>query len=307
LTESLPHHELQLLWLDTEGYFDHDDDDGPPHRDELIISVECELYKRVFNCAADEDLRKDREQSASVDTPQASKVTVGSSPQTLFLHGYHKLPGVTEGELLDYYCHGDLSRLPSDLAHYLNQQLDLFSKSEFEDYFSLAEFVDADSLADLELSVFRSALLPEDRAIPIEDLPPRDVFTGLRAVIAYRIKEGGPAGLRNAVELFNSVMESALNGIEFQDPCSSVKLQTAKEFAPSFIDQLIETVDWLEHLHCSDGHREAIGRAFSPLKPLLNRLQSAVHNERWPHSDLAIGKLLLIVDHYRQVIEDQGI
>jgi hypothetical protein len=90
------YHELQLLWLDTEGYFDHGGDDGPPHRNELITGVERELYQRVVNCTADEDLRKDREQSASVDTPRASKATVGAKLEPMFLHGYHKLPGLSE-------------------------------------------------------------------------------------------------------------------------------------------------------------------------------------------------------------------
>src|SRR5437879_6817783 len=51
LVESFPQHELQLLWLDADGYFDHDDDRDPPHRDELIDSVERELYRRVVNRA----------------------------------------------------------------------------------------------------------------------------------------------------------------------------------------------------------------------------------------------------------------
>ena len=294
LVVSLPQHELQLLWLDTGGYFDRDDDRIQPHADEIIEGVERELYQRVVSCAADEGL-------------SASKATVASSPQPLFVRGYHNLPGISEGEELDYYCHGDLSRLQSDLASYLKHQLDLFSHSEFEEYFSLAEYPEVDSLDDLELAVFRSALAPADRSIQIESVHPLDVFRGLRAVIDYRIKQGDHAGLRNAVELFNSVMESALNGIEFQDPRSSVKLHTAKEFAAPFIDRLIETVDWFERPHSSDGYREAIGRAFSPLKPLLIHLQSAVHHERWPHSDFVVGKLLLIVDHYKQVIEDQSV
>src|SRR5260370_10153419 len=112
LIESLPHHELQLLWLDTEGYFDHDDDNGPPRSGELITSVECELYQRVVNCAADEDLIKDREQPASVDTPRASTSMVGARTEPMFLHTYHELPCLTEGEQLDYYGRRDLSRLP---------------------------------------------------------------------------------------------------------------------------------------------------------------------------------------------------
>src|SRR5437899_7908533 len=100
--------------------------------------------------------------------------TVTSSLQPLFIHGYHNLPGITEGERLDFYCHGDLSRLQSDLESYLKYQLDLFSESEFEEYFSLAEFNEVDSLDESELPVFRSALAPDDRSSPIEDLNPRD-------------------------------------------------------------------------------------------------------------------------------------
>src|ERR1700690_3274666 len=48
----LPQHELQLLGLDTGGYFDSDDDRSPPHADQIIESVERELYQQVANRAA---------------------------------------------------------------------------------------------------------------------------------------------------------------------------------------------------------------------------------------------------------------
>ena len=64
---SLADHELELLWLDSEAYFDHDDGAPLPHRDQLIEGVEAELYQRVFNRAEDEELAADSDEDPGED------------------------------------------------------------------------------------------------------------------------------------------------------------------------------------------------------------------------------------------------
>jgi hypothetical protein len=59
LAGKLPNHELELLWLQTEAYFNHDEDDEPRTRDELVEDVGHELYGRVLENAGDQELRFD--------------------------------------------------------------------------------------------------------------------------------------------------------------------------------------------------------------------------------------------------------
>jgi hypothetical protein len=58
--EKLPDHEIELLWLDCDGYFDHDSDDGVPHRSNMIEEVARELYQKVADLADNEELKFDR-------------------------------------------------------------------------------------------------------------------------------------------------------------------------------------------------------------------------------------------------------
>lgn len=59
LVKTLPDHERQLLWFDSEGYFDADEDAAPPRGDELIDGLAQELYRRVLELASNEKLTFD--------------------------------------------------------------------------------------------------------------------------------------------------------------------------------------------------------------------------------------------------------
>jgi hypothetical protein len=50
--------------------------------------------------------------------------------------------------------------------------------------------------------------------------------------------------------------------------------------------------------------REVRGATFEPLTPLLDKLRTMVRREGWPRNDLALGRLLLIVDYFKQVVEE---
>jgi hypothetical protein len=38
----------------------------------------------------------------------------------------------------------------------------------------------------------------------------------------------------------------------------------------------------------------------------LSLLRPLVHDEEWPRNDLALGRLLLIVDCFKRVVEEEG-
>jgi hypothetical protein len=68
--EKLPGHELEFLWLNCDMYFDHDDDSGPPTREELIEGVASELYRTILEVANDEELKFDPDEEREVQAFQ---------------------------------------------------------------------------------------------------------------------------------------------------------------------------------------------------------------------------------------------
>ena len=63
LVRKMPAHEQDLLWLDCDGYFDHDDNKRLPDRGELIEGVANELYGKVVELANDEELKFDPDEA----------------------------------------------------------------------------------------------------------------------------------------------------------------------------------------------------------------------------------------------------
>ncbi len=67
VVESLPPHERELLWLYSDGSFDHEEDTGPPAANQIVEDVVEELYQRVWNIAVDEELKVDPDDQPRVD------------------------------------------------------------------------------------------------------------------------------------------------------------------------------------------------------------------------------------------------
>lgn len=70
LVKRLPDHELDLLWLGADASFDHDDEKGPPARDEMTDGIARELYQLVLSRAADEDLKFDPDEARQAEAFQ---------------------------------------------------------------------------------------------------------------------------------------------------------------------------------------------------------------------------------------------
>jgi hypothetical protein len=118
------------------------------------------------------------------------------------------------------------------------------------------------------------------------------------------LPKGDLEEIRTALRLFDEVIGGAVEGVDDRNPHSSITLEYAAEFAPPFIDGLLESVENLKQTWRSDPYRKFIGEQFEPLKPLLKRLQRAISQPEWPRDDLSLGEVLLIVDHFKDVIEE---
>jgi hypothetical protein len=239
-------------------------------------------------------------------TPNSATPPSATS-ELIFVDAYHNLPGISDGEWVQYYLPGSLQRLRTDLRLYIQHHLDLFSESyDYEDYFSQAEYEDPeDALAVEEMTVFRSALSPEDRGAPWANLWARDLLHGYRAVMLHRISTGDLDAIRSATEMFNGIMESAIEGVVGQNPRCYVYIETAKEFGPKFVDRILGSIKRMDETWRRDPFDRFLGEEFKPLRPILETLGSFVQHEGWPHSDLSIGRLLLIVDYYVKLVEEK--
>jgi hypothetical protein len=228
---------------------------------------------------------------------------ITAASDILFLTVFHNLPGVSDGEQVDYYTSSDSESLRRDLASAADRHFTLFSEnSEYEDYFSCAEYsIDDDSFDDAEINVFRSVLDVDEGQRSLKDLHPRDTFRGCRAVVADRINNADLSVKRRGIELFNFVMECALPTDDRRNPRCYIELETAKEFAPRFIDGLLDITRSAEESRWAYPRRYHIHEAFQPLHSLLEMLSRAVYEPAWPRNDLTLGKLLLLVDYYQDL------
>ena len=226
---------------------------------------------------------------------------ITTASDILFLTVFHNLPGVSDGEQIDYYAPSDSESLRRDLASAVERHFTLFSESfEYEDHFSCAEYsIDEDSFDDPEVNIFRSVLDPEEQKRSFEDIHPRDIFRGCRAVVAGRIHNADLAINQRGIELFNFVMECALPTDDRQNPRCYIQLETAKEFAPRFIDGLLDIIRSAEESRWAYPRRYHIREGFQPLQSLLETLSRAVHEPAWPQNNLTLGKFLLLVDYYQ--------
>jgi hypothetical protein len=222
--------------------------------------------------------------------------------ELIFVYAYHNLPDISEAEWIDYYASPEFNGLRDDLKTHIEWQLDLFSD---EDYFSAAEYDVDDAISDAEKAVFRSGLGPEDRETPFEELHPTDLLAGFRAVMLERVASGDLSDIRRAVGLFNHTMEYAIDGLLNRNPRSYIRIETAAQFGPWFIDRLFKSIESLKQSWRHDLYTKFIGGKFEALEPVLSMMRPLVLDEGWPHSDLALGRLLLIVDCFKKVVEEE--
>ena len=100
-------------------------------------------------------------------------------------------------------------------------------------------------------------------------------------------------------------MEGALENVDYENPRSHIRIETAEEFGPRFIDWLLNSVEDLNRTWLYNPLWKFIGEKFAPLQPLLNVLHKRAHSELWPRTDLAIGELLLVVYYFNRVVEEE--
>ena len=230
-----------------------------------------------------------------------------TATELIFVRAYHRLPGISEGEWIRYYRPSTFGEFRRELKDYIQHQIGLFTVSaEYGEYFSVAEFDGPmESMDEYEESVFRSALAKADRPIPLSELHPLDSLRGLQAVILHRISRDCLADVVMGVELFEYVIECAIPGDDNRNPGSYISVLNVSQFATSFIDGLLESIKNINDTWRYDPYWKFVGERMAPLKPLLDNMHRAVHQTTWPRDDLSLGRLLLVVDYFKQVVEDE--
>jgi hypothetical protein len=219
--------------------------------------------------------------------------------ELIFVYAYHNLPGISEAAWIDYYAPPEFNGLCDDLKTHIEWQLDLFSES-----YDYSEDNPECSISDDEKAAFRSVQDAEDCGTAVEDLNPLDVLRGFRAVMLVRVASGDLANIRSAVKMFNYIIACAFDAAD--NPQSYIRIETAAQFGPWFIDRLFKSIQGLQQTGRCDPYGKFIGEKFETLEPALSLLRPLVHDEEWPRNDLALGRLLLIVDCFKRVVEEEG-
>jgi len=166
----------------------------------------------------------------------------------------------------------------------------------------------ADGSPDCESEVGQESLAllfrrdPDERNRPLDDLHPRSTFRGYRAVVERRIRSNDLVTCQEGIELFNFVMECALPTSDNRNPRCYMTLEAPKEFAPTFIDNLLDAIRDYKDPQVSSTQQSYLGESLQPLQPLLTMLAKDVSSKAWPKNDIALGKFLLLVDYYRELM-----
>lgn len=205
LVSGLPRHELSLLWLDSDAYWERDDESVPPSDSDLQRAVSHRVYQWVLERASEEPL-----------PPRLLRLTIS-----------YDLPGACRDSTVRDFKDDDLDALSRCLSEKLPWLIDLFSE---EDCFGVAEYDDPlELLGEAELELFRSALPPPERFLPAEELDPRDILRGYRKVIEARVGRRDINSIEQGLWLFNSIMEAALPVDESQPPHCRVELESVND------------------------------------------------------------------------------
>lgn len=183
----------------------------------------------------------------------------------LFLHVAYNLPGIYDSETLDSYSVSDLTGLQDTLLERTRSLLELFRTSvDFGDCFYFADYPDLpENLDEGEERIFRAALDEGQHDLPMAELHSIDIFTGCCSLIEHRIRLGSVAALKDAVTLFNCLMESALFCDERLAAFCRILLLNPRELA----EQLLFWTDQEERL--------------KPLQPLMMIIKDEVHRPQW--------------------------
>ncbi|TVY09072.1 hypothetical protein [Paenibacillus cremeus] len=108
---SLTESELRLLWLETDGYFDYDEDELFPTEDVLLEGIEQELYSRLCALAADEEIEFDKDKDEEELTWYTYKISEDVLPEIYIVKQI-------QGFVDDYYYEDnfDISCLPNEVV-----------------------------------------------------------------------------------------------------------------------------------------------------------------------------------------------
>lgn len=86
---------------------------------------------------------------------------------------------------------------------------------------------------------------------------------------------------------------------------SDLEIEDTRTFALSLVERLLTHVEQMKAGERQSEYDQFVAEELAPFEPLLKVLQVAIKHPGWPHSEIALGKFLLIVDYFQQVTEDK--
>ena len=208
---------------------------------------------------------------------------------------YYNMPGIYEFEQVDYYF--GFSSLHQEAAAFMADQLKCFHDNYWE-WFNLAEYPDPEEM-----------LTVEERSRIGEKLQPEEigaVFDALSDVLKARLEVQSIEALKKAEELFNYIMDYGLsdyNGDRRDNDLAAtwITIQRPESFGPIFVDHILKQI----RFHESKDGFSTMGSPMVPFREVVERMKNAVQQKDWFKNDLNVGQLLMLINIYQTLAEDQ--
>jgi hypothetical protein len=202
-------------------------------------------------------------------------------------------------EYCDWYSPSSFDHMQFEVSQFIRDQLDEFY-AEFSEWFNLAEFPDVEEqFLPPEKPVFlRAAGAPADT--DFGEIENYDCFSGLCAVIRYRLDQRSLGDLKEAAELFNWTIDFGLFCCDTK-ASAVVRMGSADDVAPYLLERILNRLP-----NGSQGndpfHPSRLGgveRRLLPFVPIMRILKEAAESGSLLHNEVALRILYLIVDAYK--------
>jgi hypothetical protein len=208
-------------------------------------------------------------------------------------------------ENCDWYAPDSLGHLHYTVAKFIQSQLDEFY-AEFSEWFNLAEFPDVlEQLQQPDVAVFLKAAGAPDEA-DYSSIENYDCFSGLRAVIRYRLDQRSLEQLTLAAELFNWTIDFGLSLCDTTG-CAVIKVGSVADVAPFLLERMLsripdDTKQWAVYQAQPGG----LEHCFLPLTEVLSMLKETVESAGWVQNQLALEIFFWIVNIYKVQVENES-
>ena len=209
---------------------------------------------------------------------------------------FSNMPDLYQFEQLDYF-YGFFS-LHQEASSFMKDQLKIFYDNYYE-YFNLADYADAEErLTEEERRSFSERLQSDEIGV---------VFEILSEVLIQRLDIHTIESLKKSEELFNYIIDFGLSNYNehrhSNEAATWINIGQPAEFGIFFVEHILNQIKVYES-NKHYGH-SAIGESMAPFRSIIEGMKKVVNKKGWSEDDLYVGRLLMLIDIYQSLVEEQ--